>query len=185
MHVYQLRADANHFQNLILADESIWDQMQDMFNGTPVGMSWSPLRVEVLRDEDQNRALPPGDFPSLMTRLPVFSQRAVDTLSDLLHANGEFLPLVCSEGTYFAFNVTRVIDALDVQRSEVKRFSDGRIMRVVRYEFVPDILEGLSIFKIPETARMEVFVTDPFVSRVQSAGLVGFDFKLVWSAPTP
>ncbi|HOJ99514.1 MAG TPA: hypothetical protein PLW34_08140 [Termitinemataceae bacterium] len=53
-------------------------------------------------------------------------------------------------------------------------------MRVIRYCFYPERLKGLTVFKLPELPLQNVFVTDPFVQRVQEGKLVGFNFKLVW-----
>ncbi len=91
------------------------------------------------------------------------------------------LDCVDCEEPYFAFNVTTTVQALDLDRSELKRFeSSGRIMRVIRYCFYPERLKGLTVFKLPELPLQNVFVTDPFVQRVQEGKLVGFNFKLVW-----
>jgi hypothetical protein len=48
--------------------------------------------------------------------------------------------------------------------------------------FFPEKLEKASIFKIPQVPTMDVFVTDMFVERVQSAKLKGFLFPLLWSS---
>lgn len=53
-------------------------------------------------------------------------------------------------------------------------------MWVIRYCFYPERLKGLTVFKLSELPLQNVFVTDPFVQRVQEGKLVGFNFKLVW-----
>ena len=181
MRVYILEADSNHYQNLILPNESDWETLHGAFDGIPLGDSWTPLPVAVLRDQD-HRGRPAGDYPSLAGNIAVFSPRALDALGDLLEGNGEVLPLSCPDGEYVAFNVTRVVDALDVERSDVRRFkSSGRIRDIERFEFRPELLGGLSIFKLPEIPDMRIFVTERFVQRVQQAGLAGFLFQLAWA----
>jgi hypothetical protein len=183
MNVFVLDADANKYQNLVLEHGQDADQLIDWFKGQPIGSSWRSLAVKVLRDQS-HRDRPPSDFPSFGGVVPVFSQHAVEALYDLLQRNGEILPLICQEGVYFAFNVTRLVDALDMNASEFKYFkSTGRIMRIVRHEFDAEKLGAESIFKIPQVPEGYVFVTDEFVRRVQEAGLVGFDFRRVWSGP--
>src|SRR5262245_34678544 len=49
---------------------------------------------------------------------PVFSQRAVEGLREFLEPNGELLPVFTPMGTYYAYNVTTVVDALDVQKTQ-------------------------------------------------------------------
>lgn len=179
MNVYILDSDANRYQNLVPVREADWDVF-DAFRGTPIGASWSPVKVEVLVD-DLHKNRPPSDFPSLATDVPVFSQRAAEALGDLLEGNGELLPLDCDEGVYYAYNVTHVVDALDVAQSEFKRFESGRIMDIVQHVFQPEKLAGLTIFKLPYMRVSRVYVTDDFVRRVQETGLTGFDFRPAWS----
>ena len=140
----------------------------------------------MVRDEE-HKDRPPSDFPSLIPFIPVFSQRAVDALRELLESHGELLSadcLNCTHTGYLIFNVTRVVDALDMERSEFQRFqSSGRIMQIIHHEFNGHRLQGVHIFKVPQLHRSDVYVTDTFVRRVQDAGLSGFTFRPVWSGP--
>ena len=55
--------------------------------------------------------------------LPVLSPHAVEVLADLLEGRGEILPLRAEgDGDVYGFDVTRMSDALDEDRSEIKRF---------------------------------------------------------------
>jgi hypothetical protein len=179
MDVYILDADANNFQSLALIDEEDWDLVLDKFDGTSMADSWRPLRAEV---PAQDRTLPESDFPSF-GYVPAFSKRAVDSLQETLSENGELLPLDCEQGRFFAYNVTRLSDALDEDASDVERFeTDGRIMEVDRYELRAEAVEGLSIFKMSPLPDRYVYVTTAFVERVASANLTGFKFdRKVWS----
>jgi len=179
MNVFELKADANHYEVLALADEKDWNKVLERL-GEPMCPMWSPLKVEILRDDEHKDRLP-SDFPSLGGVLPVFSRRAVEALKDVLTANGEILPLDCPEGDYLAYNTRKIVDALDEGRSALKRFKDGGVMHVVHYEFHPSRLDEVSIFKIPQTVRSRTYVTDEFVRRVREAGLAGFNFVPVWA----
>lgn len=179
MRIYELRPDVESYRWLSLADESQFDVLSDL-NDKPAGAAWRPLAIEWIEDE-LNNGKPESDFPTLGTT-PVFSHRAVNSLLDLLVENGELLPLELNGTTFFAYNVTRRVDALDEKRSEIVRFGSGRVMRVSRYEFYPEKVRGLSIFKLKQL-RPDVFVTDVFVKRVLDAGLAGFEFSEIWSAP--
>ena len=77
--------------------------------------------------------------------------------------------------------VNRLIDARDKQRSAVKRFRSGRIMRILRYEFLVDRLQGATLFKLPEKVLQNLYVTEPFVERVVEHALRGFEFRLIWT----
>jgi hypothetical protein len=107
----------------------------------------------------------------------------MSALWDLLLPHGEFLPLDCPDGSYCAYNVTRVIDVMDEDDSELERFSDGGIMDIVRPAFYAERIASEVIFKLPQMRSTPIFVTDRFVERIEEHGLVGFDLKPVWSGP--
>lgn len=182
MKVYILNADCNHYQSLLACDRSTSLDTIQRFNGSPIGSSWLPWRVEVANFEGYEN-LRKGDFPLVATNVPIFSQRASDSLYPLLVNNGELLPLRCDEGSYFAYNVTTVLDALDSQKSSFVRFTSGRIMDITRHEFSPQKLTS-PIFKIPQALCRDVFITSEFENAVRAHQLTGFDFKLVWESPS-
>ena len=132
------------------------------------------------------------DYPCIGFLIPALSLRAVDVLRDLLEPNGELLPLICDAGQYFAYNVTAVVDALDRDTSEIK----WRAIDVLRkrelivaekidhYEFRPEAVRALSIFRIPESMT-GYYVTNVFADRIHDHGLRGFDLRKVWPLPRP
>jgi hypothetical protein len=170
--VFILRPDSDRFRGLYFRDEADVDVIH-RFNGLPIA-EWSPVGVDV---DDEGPYLPEGDFPSLIGHIPVFSQRAAEALGDMLEPNGQLLPLDCGRGVYYAYNVTKLVDALDEEQSEIVRFSSGRIMDIRRYALAGEGLdEGLTIFKLSVTPLLRVFVTGRFVEAVELSGLVGFTF---------
>ena len=176
MAVRLLRADSDNYQAVFPVSQEGWDRLQ-LFDGSPVPKPWLPLRVQLFKGEPRGKALEVGDFPSLATHVPVFSASAVQALAGVLDSSGELLPLDCPEGTYYAFNVTRVLDVLDSTRAEVLYFkSSGRVRRVGRYAFREAECRDELIFKIPQVPLMDVFVTEHFVGLVGKAGLRGLAF---------
>ncbi len=172
MKVFILQPDSNRFRGLYFRDEADVDVIYQ-FNGQPIA-DWSPVGVDI---DNEDPYLPEGDFPSLIGHIPVFSRRAAKALGDILGSNGQLLPLDCGRGVYYAYNVTKLVDALDEEQSEIARFSSGRIMDIRRYAFVGENLdEGLTIFKLSSTPLLRVFVTTRFVEAVERSGLVGFTF---------
>jgi len=178
MNVYVLRADLNRYRSIYYTEEDDIIEFMRGFNGTPIGRSWTAQG----KFQFNRGRLTKGDTPGLATHAPAFSLKAAKILADFLEPNGELLPITCNDESYFVFNVTRVIDALDEAACELKLFDDGDIMDVVRFAFYPDRLKGATVFKVPQCVLMDVFVTDPFVERVKAAGLKGFTFRLVWSS---
>lgn len=145
------------------------------FNGTTRSSTWTPIRMKLLREGE---ATLPSDMPWFRDGVPVLKRTAVDALGPLLRNDGEFLPLECNEADLWAFNGTTILDALDVDRSDLVRFSSGRIMRVNSYVFRSDRLQNVFAFKVPGLLRSALFVTEEVV--VRAATLTGVGFKLLW-----
>ena len=176
MKVYILDADVNYYRPIYYVEKGVLDFIY-RFKGTPIGKSWTGKE----QFKFVPRRMPKGDTPGLDTHIPVFNPKAVKALADLLEGNGELLHISIGKERYSCYNVTRVVDALDEPNCEVVRFDSGRIMDITRYSFVESKLAGVVMFKIPQELLGRVFVTEPFVERVKSAGLVGFKLPLVWS----
>lgn len=154
------------------------------FQGSPLVENWRPVRVERGPIDDFHPALP-SDFPWLTGCELIMRRRAVFALRDMLEAGGEILPLATDDGiALFALNVTRVLDALDEERSVVKRFpdSDG-VMSIDEYVFHEDVVRDVPFFKLPHYGS-QIYVGEPFRQRVLEAGLVGLEFTLLWSPET-
>lgn len=177
MKVYMLRANSDRYQSLLMTVGNL-AEFANRFNGRP--MKRSCKDVEIVFDP---RRVPRGDFPSLTPSAPIFSQRAVSTLRDVLEDYGELLPIIAGGEEYFLFNATRIVDALDESNSEIIRFEGTtRVMYIDTYVFFKKKISGLLMFKIPQMIDDSPFVTDAFVKRVRSARLKGFWFPLVWSS---
>jgi hypothetical protein len=156
------------------------DSLKLRFDGTPRSKSWIPIPVERVT-EDVGLSLPdPSDFPSGCGF--VVSQVAKEKLRPCLEQSGELLPLECPDGEFWTLNVTRLVDALDEEGSEVLRASDsGEILMIHRHRFRAERL-GPEIFKLSQTPRGLIYFTEAFVHRVRATSLKGLDFKLVWAA---
>lgn len=178
--VYRLEADRDHFQSFapVQSFDAFWS-----LDGRPIRNSWAPVRVRAVVEEDGVER-PAGDFPGLASNVPVFSRRAAEALEPILTLNGELLPLIAPQGLYFAYNVTRLIDAIDRNHSKVVRFPSGGVMVIENYVFRADRLVGATIFKDP-FYYAEVYVTNAFVEAATAAKLTGFAFEPLWGASSP
>jgi hypothetical protein len=105
-----------------------------------------------------------------------------ERIGPYLEQYGELLPLVCDEGQFWTLNVTRIVNALDEDESEVLRASDtGAILMIKRHVFDPDRLRQAQVFKLPQLVRGLIYVTNDFVEVIKDSGLVGLEFLQVWS----
>jgi hypothetical protein len=178
MNIYILKSDANMYENLVLSNDSDWAITQ-RFNGNPLSNDWTPLKVKVFRDKNSSRELLPSDFPMLATHIPVFSKRAINELYYFLKPNGEILEIKSESLVYFAYNVTTVVDALDVEQCGILRTLQDELIDIKKYSFKISKTGLPAVFKVPQLRLMDVFVTDIFKYRVQEAKLSGFSFKAV------
>jgi hypothetical protein len=111
----------------------------------------------------------------------VLTARAVHILGERLQGFGELLPLSCADAELYVYNPLHIVDALDEERSEIVRFSSGRVMRITRHVFRTEVLAGVPIFKIPQLTRGSIFVAAELVQAVKAAGLQGTNFERVWA----
>lgn len=149
-------------------------------DGTPRQGTWRSPLMHLIR-EDEGKRLAESDSPWLGSHALVFRRHALGDLKALLLSYGELLPVACAEPDLVIYNATRVLDALDERASGVLRFSNGRIMRITRYVFRPNIIAGVDVFKIPNLRVSPTYVSERFVERVKAAGLRGLVFNRVWS----
>jgi hypothetical protein len=159
----------------ILGRETLQDDLY------PIHELESGLPIERLagrwgRPRALGKVKPFNDHP-MIDYCPCFSKRACEALGDLLAGNGELLPVDTISGEYFIFHVTKVIDLLDLEKSDIKfRHEHPKIaLEVERFVIRQGIEIDAPIFKIPQLVR-EAFVTDEFYNRVLEAKLNGFCF---------
>ena len=153
------------------------------FEGTPRAMTWQPVEMKRVKEDEDGTRWKPGDFPACSGgNMLLVSATAKALLEPVLREAGELLPLRCADGDFWALNVTRLIDAFDEDKADVLRSSDGeRILMIHRHAFLTERL-GPEMFKLSRTPRGLIYVTETFVKRVKATSLKGLDFKLVWAA---
>jgi hypothetical protein len=173
---------------LISSDEERRVLGPEFFVGKALALQqWRSPKTTRAHTTPGNMERPLGDRAGIdfKTDPMALNRRAVDVLSAQLSKAGQFLPLTFDEGEYSLFNITNVIDALDMEKSDIAYFKDGGFKRVLRYAFKPEVVKDEWIFKIPQQLKGYAFVTDRFVDLVNTAGLTGFGFELLWSNDLP
>jgi hypothetical protein len=162
------------------AQDGQFEALYSAINGTPrLGTGRSP-RMRLIKRDGAKR-LADSDSPWLGAFALIFRSGVVDRVEPLLGPFGEFLPLECDDADLRVFNPTCVLDALDAESADVARFDDGRIMRVRRYAFRPDVVEGVDIFKLTGLRVSPTFLSQRVADALRTSGLRGLDFIKVWS----
>lgn len=110
------------------------------------------------------------------------SRKAEDRIGPVLERYGELLPLACEDGEFWTLNVTCLLDALDLERSDVLRASDtGTVLMVRKHVFRAEKLHGAGLFKVPETELSGlIYFTSSIIDEISVFGLAGLGFKCVW-----
>ncbi|MGO4530028.1 DUF1629 domain-containing protein [Paenibacillus sp. 2TAF8] len=83
----------------------------------------------------------------------------------------------------YVVNVTNVLDCVDWNRSEIRTYSDGSWADFNKLVFdFSKIPVDTYMFKIKETATVEVFVTDLFKQVVEEYKFKGLNFNVVYDS---
>lgn len=158
--------------DVIPLDEAVNEQIRFPDNRT--------VRLRYHELLPQGQAVPTSCLGFAYTAL-LLADSAIEVIEPLLSGAGYFIDTAMdAEFRYRIFVCERVLDILDRERSELKRFNDGALWQVLRAEFHEDKLTGADIFKL-EGLRARLFVTDRFVSCVNDHRLLGFRFRHVWN----
>ena len=67
-----------------------------------------------------------------------------------------------------------------MNKSEFDYFRSGRIMRVKKFIFIPERIEGKDIIML--NGWMQVVVSDNFKHVVEENNLIGVTFELLWDS---
>lgn len=103
-------------------------------NAKSVEEDWDPPDVEVVRQVQDHRGVVP-DIYAPGGYLLVSPAAQEGPVGDVLESTGEVLPVVGFDDAddrrnWAVYHCTTVVDVLDQDRSDISRFSDGRIMSV-------------------------------------------------------
>lgn len=155
--IWLLRAGGK--RNLSLIPNSL-EYFQTHFRKEPMASDWTPPSFDILGKSKKLR-----DFVGLMISAPVVSDRVRRILEPLCDGDVEFLPLQEIMGKrYFAMNVLRVEDVLDLARCEFTSIATTKqIISIQKFAFRAELSSSLPpIFKTPQDTG-DIFVTESFV----------------------
>jgi hypothetical protein len=155
-------------------------QVLNHLDGSSRKDGWKPPRVQRVRPTRRS-GNKPAELPYGHTGF--FMRRsAVDALKDVLDAHGEVLPLATDDDVeLFVLNVRGVLDALDMDRSEIHRIEGTAAVSIRKHVFIESAIRSVEMFRIPLDPNI-IYFTDRFVQRVKAAKLKGTDFIKLWSS---
>ena len=107
---------------------------------------------------------------------PYISNYAMNCLLPIVSEHVEFRSIgFVKKVPYFVMNVTRVIDCLDLNKSQIFTNSIGQT-KVWSAIFGIGIEKGIAIFKVPQDYGW-IFVNDVFVQTIRNCGITGVGFE--------
>ena len=126
-----------------------------VFDGKPREWKRRPT-AEVYQEARKKDHLPRADISVMAAGSLVLNEKAAAALRPFLEQFGQFLEAKVNGVIEYFFNVTNVIDCIDVERST--RRSSGSIVReAFKAEALP---VGPAVFKDPRTALIRIYVND-------------------------
>lgn len=177
MNVYELKSNDDYDCALfnITFDDMFWPR------GQSLSSNWIKQHFKWFSEiSNDNKKYIKGDLVNYKLSAKVLSEKAYKELADLCTGLCEFLPVNSPEGDrYYLLNITNLLNALDEEKSELEKYSDGSIFIIDEYSYYKDLIKDFPVFKLSNYPS-PMLVTDEFVEKVKSSGLTGFEFKKVW-----
>lgn len=182
MKIFELNTEDNQaylYAPLDLIEQCIPEPPRSLLAG------WRSPVFELVRDDEFRCNLRKTDFPTLGHDAPVLSARAVDRLHPILTPCGELLPIRCSNDPddFFLFNVTRIINAVDMKKSKFFSLPSGAQGHCEHLVLDPkQIPTDALFFKTTQLGNWyPVYATEAAADIVRKSGLTGYEFRLAWS----
>ena len=166
MKIWELQATGN--SNLGVAPGDL-RYFHDHFVGAPMSSKWELPPLEILGKTKKLR-----DFVSWIAQAPLVSLKAKSLIEELCGDDVEFLRFHDLNGKpYFAMNVLRVEDYVDLRKCETTNYNSGELIDIVTYGFREDLPGFLpTIFKEPLCLNT-IFVTEAFAAMAVNSSLTG------------
>ena len=116
------------YKGLELLHEEDADLLLQLGKGQRIASIWHPLPVQLV---DTTSDLMP-DFFEFSSLGLACRKKTLDIIQDLIEECVEILPLKCDEEELYILNILRIEDCLDYTKSQVERWPNGMVSRVVK-----------------------------------------------------
>lgn len=164
------------YQWLLADDDADYERVHAIATHRSRNEGWAPPPMHLLERDDDGTSLATADLPWLAGVTLALSERALSKVGPLLEPDGEFLPVGGAATGCHLFNCTAWSDSLDQSRSELARFSDGRIMRIKRVVLTADAFDRARVIRLEQTPRGPLYFSEDLIRRVDALGLTGTIF---------
>lgn len=176
MNIWQISTRRD--ENIILtAKEKEYKKLDCFLSGGSMADRWDPTLSLYVDEKRTNVAY--SDALSFDAAYFVLSERALKTFQDFAKDTIECLTFQCKQEGYLIVNPLEFVDCLDMERSEYKVYKGAPdiIQFYTKLCFVKGDLEGKHLFRIKHMDEYLVACSDAFKEALESAGMIGFQFK--------
>jgi hypothetical protein len=157
---------------------------QVLSTGNVSECKWAPPVIEIITEEEDGTALRPFDASMVVGSSGIIIKgKSLSVLMGILDNYGNIFRLNCDYDELFYFNCTKILPAIDIDKSESRRLPNGRIIRIVRHVFFPEVVGSNDIFRISTEGVPGLFFTDKAVAIWNKSGVSGIEFRRVWVNP--
>ncbi|MFN4151608.1 MAG: imm11 family protein [Candidatus Sericytochromatia bacterium] len=144
-----------------------------------------PPTIYFAKNLDRIKLTKIPDFYYILST-PIFSERVIEVLGDILLKYGEYRILnnvdEVNTSKYYAYALPNYIDCLDLEKSDYNQHLSGYPSHIYNYQFIEDKLDlNIDIFHILYSSS-NIFVSQRFVDKVIEAKLKNFKFTPIWSS---
>lgn len=116
-----------------------------------------------------------SDAPFIDGCIPVISDKAYTCLSNYLNGNAKKAKIFIGGEPFNILYGEKILSGvLNVDKSNIRYFRDGRIMQIKQYVFNSN--QFPPIFKIAEDPTFD-FVSEEIISAINASGLTGFNWE--------
>jgi tRNA/tmRNA/rRNA uracil-C5-methylase (TrmA/RlmC/RlmD family) len=172
MKIHELEGDV-HF--LPLRYEKEFTKFVKNQRGKTMQSMWQEVLLRS-RKGAVKKTVPFGDCPYFVPEILIVSEKLKALIQGFTQDPLEFLPVVLDgQSGYSYMNVLCMLDALDLEKTELKRFEDGKIMYVIQAQYHEAVIHGHHIFILPNYHG--IFITEELKTYLENNGVQGATYR--------
>jgi|SRR5690554_244286 len=170
--MYLLNHLSDEYAQPYSQEETILNQIDEVLLCKSLIETWETPHLSWYIDDGDKCC----DFPFMYGFIPIVNQRAYKVIKDLIPSDEvEFLPLFIEDEQYYLLNLLiQKENIINIKKSKVKYYSDGRIMGISDFVFNQAEITS-TIFRVSES-KTSVFVNEIIKQAIEKHKLIGANF---------
>lgn len=157
-----------------------FDTITDRITGKTRHEPWVPIKMKIVND-DEGKHLSYSDSPWIGTTSLIFRSNVINVMGEMLALYGDLLPIYVGNEQLFFYDPLPLENILDIEKSKVRRLSDGQILMIQEYKFRSELMSNCVAFRINDLVASPIFVNNLFVECWMKYNFKGLKFKEVWN----